>query len=296
MTRRFWSVPTLALLAITAAAVAKPPDLPQKLKITVDAAPASQALAGFELICPEAAPDRHVRGAFDVAAGRSVLENLDLLMSAGERLEKARKHAKAGEVGEALECVAWIMKAVPGSNVAEACDEVVADVTTCLARATPYRPDAGCEEAAEEGCCCPLMAWLGWVNNKGLCWLSRVGHGCPACPSARGKGVMVDGLLKAAHLAMGDGRVEKARELVKQAHALDAERVEADPLVYKMHLLPLGVAAPAGGEERSEPLPTHPKQKNPKKPVICPAPNMPPGVCPDFMEAMEQALKGAGGK
>ena len=49
----------------------------------------------------------------------------------------------------------------------------------------------------------------------------------------------VTGLLKACHLALGCGRYTKAIQLAREAHALDAERVGADPVVYKMHLLSL---------------------------------------------------------
>jgi len=285
MSRLLLCVPALALLAITA--VAKPPDLPQRLKITVDlVANPIQLMGGFDFDFQEAGPDRHTRASFDSNAGLTVLECLDLLVEAGEDLERARKHAKAGEVGEALILVAKINAAVPGSRVAEACDEVVAEVSRRLAMGETFRPAGrGGEQAAEETHdCCPLMGLLGWV----------MGGKCDACVCTKnGKGVMVDGLLKAAHLAMGDGRVEKARELVRQAHALDAGRVEADPLVYKMHLLP--TATTAGGEERSEPAPTPPNQKAAKKPLSRVAPNI-PGVCPDFVEAMEQALRATGGK
>jgi hypothetical protein len=303
MSRRFWSVPVLALLAAAAIVAAKPPDLPQKLAITVEGVEGAhtQALAGYDFICKEAAPDRHVRTAFDPAAGRTVLECLDLLIDAGEDLEKARKHVKAGEVGEALACVARIMQTVPGSNVAEACDEVIAEVTRCLARATPFAPKCGGEEAAEptaepaEKPCCNFLMWLGWVDARGRCWISQVQGPGASSAVAQGKCVMVDGLLKSAHLALGEGRVQKARELVKQAHALDPQRVEADPLVYKMHLLP--VNAQPGGEERSEPLPDHPRQKRKPRPAnkaeAQVTPNI-PELCPDFIEAMERALKANG--
>jgi hypothetical protein len=46
-----------------------------------------------------------------------------------------------------------------------------------------------------------------------------------------------EGLMTACHQELSDGHVEKAAELARQAHELDAERVEADPVVYKLHLL-----------------------------------------------------------
>jgi hypothetical protein len=67
----------------------------------------------------------------------------------------------------------------------------------------------------------------------------------PVCPRAQalheqhcaGVREQVDGLMKACHLALADGRFEKAADLAREAHALDPERVEADPIVYKLHLL-----------------------------------------------------------
>lgn len=84
----------------------------------------------------------------------------------------------------------------------------------------------------------------------------------------KAKSIVADGLLKAAHLEMVEGRSSKAAELVRQAHAISPERVEADPLVYKMHLLDEQPVL-RGGEEASEParpLPIHPRQHiKPKK-------------------------------
>lgn len=47
----------------------------------------------------------------------------------------------------------------------------------------------------------------------------------------------VRGLMKACRLAVETGRHQKAIQLAREAFALDAERVSADPLVYKMHLV-----------------------------------------------------------
>jgi hypothetical protein len=77
-----------------------------------------------------------------------------------------------------------------------------------------------------------------------------------------GKQVMAEGLLKAAHLAMSEGCTTKAADLVRQAHALMPKLVEADPMVYKLHLLDTGKPA-ITGEEAAEPsrvLPIHPRQ------------------------------------
>jgi hypothetical protein len=70
---------------------------------------------------------------------------------------------------------------------------------------------------------------------------------CPApCPRAQamharhklaGVREQVRGLMKACHLALAEGRHDKAADLAREAHALDPETVEADPVVYKLHLL-----------------------------------------------------------
>jgi hypothetical protein len=287
MSLRFWMAPALALLAVTAAAsigAAKPPDLPQQLKITVEAAPGPagfylnfhplQMIPDVEFPCDEPSatpnpctPDRQLHGTVDASATHSVLENLDRLIEAGEMLEKAKAHAKAGRVIKALKCVARVCELAPGSTVAQGCDEVIIEVTHALAYSKVKKDRPGSEEAGE-GCC--GCAFLMKMNQMGMCWFAFFGEKCEAmakakmakkCPcnaacSKMGKEVMVDGLMKAAHLAMGAGYTDKARELVKQAHALDPKRVEADPLVYKMHLLP----KKAGGEEHTEPMPDHPMQ------------------------------------
>ena len=64
----------------------------------------------------------------------------------------------------------------------------------------------------------------------------RCGGGCCKEP---GVAQQVTCLMKACHLALSCGAHAKAAELARQAHALDAERVAADPVVYKMHLLAL---------------------------------------------------------
>ncbi|HWG44963.1 MAG TPA: hypothetical protein VN688_19495 [Gemmataceae bacterium] len=64
----------------------------------------------------------------------------------------------------------------------------------------------------------------------------------------------VDGLMKACRLLMNEGLHEQAAELARQAFALDPERVMADPLLYKMHLLADAPAKQsAGSSEASEP-------------------------------------------
>jgi hypothetical protein len=80
----------------------------------------------------------------------------------------------------------------------------------------------------------------------------------PACPApcARAQALhamhhkagiheQVRGLMKACHLALAEGRHDKAADLARQAHALDPQTVEADPVVYKLHLLAEKVLQPS---------------------------------------------------
>lgn len=300
MSLRFWMAPALALLAVAAAAstgAAKPPDLPQQLKITVETTPGPagfflqfhplQVIPGAEFPCDQPSanpnpcvPDRKAHSCVDAEASRSVIENLDQLIAAGESLEKARKHARAGQFVKALKCVARVCELAPGSTVAQSCDEVILEVTHALAYSkTKGTCEAtGCCHFGACGQCCVVAGCLGRLNQMGMCWFAFLGEQCEQLARAKmagkcgaqqghggdedcvctkmGKRVMVDGLLKAAHLAMGAGFTRKARELVRQAHALDPLRVEADPMVFKMHLL----TKTGGGEEHCEPLPEHPLQ------------------------------------
>ncbi len=76
----------------------------------------------------------------------------------------------------------------------------------------------------------------------------------PSTTAEPGVEQQVGGLMKACHLLMNEGLHEQAAELARQAFALDPERVMADPLVYKMHLLAeMPAKQPAGSSEASEP-------------------------------------------
>jgi hypothetical protein len=123
---------------------------------------------------------------------------------------------------------------------------------------------------------------------------------CPKCErlhAAHAKGVheQVEGLMQACRLAAEAGHHAKAAELARQAYALDAERVMADPLVYKMHLLALkrdkGKARrcpPDGGAEECEPA--CPRTED------CPTPKheaLPPPVDGGIVGALEQVLEEA---
>ncbi len=118
----------------------------------------------------------------------------------------------------------------------------------------------------------------------------------PATKPEPGIEQQVKGLMKACRLLMNEGLHEQAAELARQAFALDPERVAADPLIYKMHLLAVTPAShSAGAEEASEPpsCPYCPPAGKPireivpskKKPKSEPATSVPSGS----EEASEEA-------
>jgi hypothetical protein len=250
MSRRFtgFALAILAGLSSVSFGVAKPPDLPEDLIIIVQ--PIQNLPCEFEQPVKPCAP----------LAGRTVLDNLKLLLEANKELKKAYQHADAGNIAAALECVDNVRKLVPGSRVAQQCDHVIRLITKKLTL------DAGLGAQECEAGCCPCF---GQFTRAVHCYASQVRHFIEKLDlkaAKDGKKVMVEGLLKAAHLAMAEGRTAKAAELVRQAHALSPERVESDPLVYKMHLLEECPRA-KGGEEASEPLPIHPRQHRKPKPA-----------------------------
>jgi hypothetical protein len=117
---------------------------------------------------------------------------------------------------------------------------------------------------------------------------------CPKCEKlhaahAKGTHEQVEGLMKACRLAAEAGRHVRAAELARQAFALDAERVQADPLVYKMHLLARkrdkGKARhcrPDRGAEECEP--TCPRTESGPEPML-------PPVDAGVVGALEQILE-----
>jgi hypothetical protein len=105
---------------------------------------------------------------------------------------------------------------------------------------------------------------------------------CPKCEAMHakhvaGKAELVSGLMKACYLALGEGRYDKAVDLARQAYAVDPARVEADPLVYKMHLLGEPCQMKKCGKEMTECVP--------------PLPAVNAGV----VEALDAVLTGADG-
>src|SRR5262249_27615883 len=111
---------------------------------------------------------------------------------------------------------------------------------------------------------------------------------CPKCEKLHakhaGKREMVNGLMKACYLAFSEGRYDKASDLARQAHAVDPARVEADPLVYKMHLLGQGCRQPQAECEEQQAIGADGSLTPPL-----------PDVDPSVPEAMDGVLTGGDG-
>jgi hypothetical protein len=76
-----------------------------------------------------------------------------------------------------------------------------------------------------------------WMDMPSHLTPERVHGGLSPDGAEPGVEEQVRGLMKACRLLMCEGLHEQAAELARQAFALDPERVMADPLLYKMHLL-----------------------------------------------------------
>jgi tetratricopeptide (TPR) repeat protein len=126
---------------------------------------------------------------------------------------------------------------------------------------------------------------------------SPEGQSCgeSVCPKAEamhakyaGVAEQVAGLMKACYLAIREKRFEKAADLARQAHALDPRRVEADPLIYKMHLLGekcLEQAAPRTGPETQQAPPADEPQEFSLRPAL-------PGTPADIVGVLDALLLG----
>jgi hypothetical protein len=73
-------------------------------------------------------------------------------------------------------------------------------------------------------------------------------NACPRCDELHAacvKRMKVRKLMDACHKAMAEGDHARAAKLARKAHRLDPDAVEADPLVYKLHLLAKKCVVPA---------------------------------------------------
>ncbi len=170
--------------------------------------------------CPylrQQAADRHACQLADPQIGRDVLDNLESLKAADTLLEMAEQFARAGCFGEAMECCAFAQDLCPGSPCANRAAGVMFDLYVRACELV-----IGTEEASD------------------------------ASKKEPGVEQQVNGLMKACRLLVNEGLHEQAAELARQAFAMDPERVMADPLIYKMHLLATS-PAPSGSSESAEP-------------------------------------------
>jgi hypothetical protein len=108
-----------------------------------------------------------------------------------------------------------------------------------------------------------------WMDMPSHLTPERVNGGLSPDGTEPGVEEQVRGLMKACRLLMCEGLHEQAAELARQAFALDPERVMADPLLYKMHLL---ADSPRSSEssEASEPpsCPYCPKVGKPIRGIV----------------------------
>jgi tetratricopeptide (TPR) repeat protein len=241
--------------------------------------------------------DRHAVQLADPDLGHDVLDNLGRLKEAEELLDLAAELANKYYLDEAMKCCERAAQLCPGSPCAERAAEIKGELALGI-----IRPMNGEEEVAEtpedEASSDWHLFWrqifesmgLPLKDNPGVTDLKqmeyeweRIGftempskltperlHGgvMPGDPESKeeepGREEMVCGLMKACHLLMSQGMHHQAAELARQAFALDPQRVQADPLIYKMHLL--AASPPSPTSEESEP-PTCPYCGNSGKPI-----------------------------
>lgn len=288
--RAFVGAAFLGASAMPAGIIAKPPDLPENGTIIVtpqvvpaDAVPPQSSESEQEddksttgkpvealpmpsedgVTCPfllQQVLDRHAAQVADPQIGHDVLDNLARLKEADELLELAEVLANDGCIDEAMACCERAEELCPGSP----CAERAADTKLELALGI-VRPSSESEEAAEpttETPVCPCShgpsIWREVFHAMGLPLKSEPSTTEP------GREEMVCGLMRACHLFMSQGMHHRAAELARQAFALDPQRVQADPLIYKMHLL---AASPLSETNEAPDPPTCPYCGNVGKPI-----------------------------
>lgn len=177
--------------------------------------------------------DRHASQFADPQIGRDVLDNLARLQEADDLLELAKELADDGYFAEAMECCDLAKALCPSSPSAQRAADTRLELALGL-----FQPETDTEEATEQE--------------------------PEASDREPGNEQLVGGLMKACHLLVSQGMHHQAAELARQAFVLDPQRVMADPLIYKMHLL--AESPPAGVSEASEP-PTCPYCGSSGKPI-----------------------------
>lgn len=281
MIRRFLCACMGAVLvgtwALSDHAVAKPPDLPEDG--TVNAAPQTSPPAPTievlpmpreetDITCPYLrgqALDRHACQIADPDMGREVLDNLKRLKEADNLLELAKDLARDGLLVEAMECCDRAADLCPGSPCAERAVQTMIELA--LGLVTPLSVADKSEELESKKSVITPEEKAEWERIWFVEMPSRLTPEWPrngVFPYDEEPRVepLVAGLMDSCYLLMRQGMQHEAARLARQAYALDPERVLADPLVYKMHLL----AQPEGSSEESEP-PTCPYSPTNGKPI-----------------------------
>jgi hypothetical protein len=219
--------------------------------------------------------DRHACQIADPEIGRDVLANLECLKEADNLLEMAKELARYGFLTEAMMCCDLAANRCPGSPCAARAVDTLNELAISI-----IRPTTDTEESAEgdkdEPTAPPTQEnplWLQLFESMGLSQTWSGGMVLPKPNNVRdsadiepGVEPMVFDLMKVCHLLMSQGMQHQAAELARQAYALDPQRVSADPLVYKMHLLAESSPTPAGASKESEP-PTCPYCPSIGKPI-----------------------------
>ena len=145
----------------------------------------------------------------DPVVTRDVLANLECLLEAEELLQVAQRLLNRGMPKEAVQCYEMVSKMCPGSWLDE------------TARAVCGRFGKGDSEECEPG--------------KTDFWLSSAEVLSKPAVCEPGVNEEVTGLIKACRLAVEMGRYQKAIDLVREAYALDAQRVVSDPVLHTLH-------------------------------------------------------------
>lgn len=196
-----------------------------------------------EVTCPylrQQRADRHACQLADPEMGRDVMDNLKRLEEADNLLKLAQELADNGCFDEAMECCEQAADLCPGSPCAARANAAIIEYEW----ERIWRPEN------------PSFVPPAWARYDVF-----------PDDETPGTQLMVSGMMKACHLLMGQGMQHQAAELARQAYALDPQRVAADPLVYKMHLLAeTPLAQPDGASEESEP-PTCPYCPKTGKPI-----------------------------
>ena len=225
--------------------------------------------------CPYAC-DRYVPAIAEVELSNSVLENLEKFIEAETLYQQACELVKSGQDNEALACLKKASDLCPASRYQEMRAELVSkmvchdifsgsheDADTEEQEAPPLEcqpywfgdedgPSDPASPAPEQSSVtkehCKAVVLTPTMRVVRIIVLQPEQHQecppaccmpCEAPCKVPGVDEEVTDLMKACHLALSCGRYAKAAQLAREASALDAKRVAADPIVYKMHILAL---------------------------------------------------------